>query len=267
MVGLTGPAATYGGPEADLLPAQFHLSVITEIPDLTQTDPRGGFARGGASYCGPVAVSNSLVWLAHSGRAPQLKIPDSQYDLVNLLASGACLNTHPVTGTSPSALMKGLERFFAGQGEPCRIEFQGWRAHPEAYSDQVMHPRLDFVKHALVKGGGVWLNVGWYRYSHALEEYERTGGHWVTLVGYGAERDGSLNPDMLVIHDPAPRAGLMPENEFVKMTRIESGTLRGRNKGLPAAARDFFKMEGGMHVKSTADCAILDGVVVLWLGE
>lgn len=40
------------------------------LPDLTQTDPRGEFARGGKSYCGPVAVSNSLMWLYREiGRA------------------------------------------------------------------------------------------------------------------------------------------------------------------------------------------------------
>jgi len=40
---------------------------INSIPDMTQTDPAAKLPNGGRSHCGPVAVSNSLMWLAGNG--------------------------------------------------------------------------------------------------------------------------------------------------------------------------------------------------------
>jgi hypothetical protein len=44
---------------------------IRDTPDLMQSLPAAALPEGGIAHCGPVAVSNSLVWLARHGY-PQL---------------------------------------------------------------------------------------------------------------------------------------------------------------------------------------------------
>jgi len=51
------------------------------------------------------------------------------------------------------------------------------------------------------------------------------------------------------------------------MELIGSGRLTGKQSGLPRSAKGYYKMTGGMHVKKTADFGILDGAVVLKMGE
>lgn len=232
------------------------------VPDLTQTDPKGNFARGGRSYCGPVAVSNSLMALF----ARDLKWEDvTQYDLVNNLASLSCMNTDPLKGTSVRQLLRGVDLYLERRGErDYHLKFQGWRRHDLKHRTGVTEPRLDWIKGILAQGGAVWLNVGWYvREKEGV--YKRLGGHWVTAVGYGQDAAGDPQPDCLVIHDPAPRAGLGPQPQFVKMAPFESGKLTGVMRGLPRPARNLYRMEGGMHIKPTADLAILDGAAGLVL--
>ncbi|MBX9724083.1 MAG: hypothetical protein K2X81_21935, partial [Candidatus Obscuribacterales bacterium] len=40
---------------------------IITTPDLMQTLPAADLPYDGTAYCGPVAVSNSMVWLTHQG--------------------------------------------------------------------------------------------------------------------------------------------------------------------------------------------------------
>lgn len=123
----------------------------------------------------------------------------------------------------------------------------------------------DWIKRGLSGRGAVWLHVGWYDHDASDDEYRRLYGHWVTLVGHGVREDGTPDASVLILHDPSPRAGVEPSNEFVLVEPIASGRLRGRNRGLPRAAKGYLKMTGGMHVRADADVGILDGVVVLEL--
>jgi hypothetical protein len=50
-------------------------------------------------------------------------------------------------------------------------------------------------------------------------------------------------------------------NQFIKMEPISSGSLEG--VGTARSAVGFFKMAGDMRIKKGADCAILDGAIVL----
>src|SRR5262245_32125 len=42
-------------------------AALRDMPDLTQTDPALGVEGGGDSWCGPVAISNALMWLGEHG--------------------------------------------------------------------------------------------------------------------------------------------------------------------------------------------------------
>ena len=235
----------------------------TSLPDLTQTDPKGNFARGGKSYCGPVAISNSLMWLY---REELNRSGASQYDLVNQLASEKYMNTDPVKGTGPNGVMRGVKQFLKDRGlsdTDYSMQFQGWRSHRSEFSSGVKEPQLKWIRETLASGGAVWFNLGWYRKDEENDSYERIGGHWVTAIEAGRTPEGQPDPEIVVIHDPAPRAGQEATRQYVKMISLENGELIGKTRHLPRPATGLFQMAGEMCIKSSADCAILDGAVAL----
>ena len=218
---------------------------INEIADFTQTDVKGKNSGNGQQYCAPVAVSNSLVWLGDQ---------KDQLSLIRKLASKQYMNTSLKNGTGTTGVLRGVERIskalFGGYEY---LEYEGWRKHPTSYSRGVKRPDIERLKSAVSRRSSAWVNVGWYQYSERKNEYKRVGGHWITLVG--------SNGKQLIFHDPAPRAGGGFSNEFVNYSIINSGMLVGRKSGLPTKAKGYISLERGMHIKSSADFAIIDGVV------
>ncbi len=222
---------------------------IHDIPDFTQSDVKGKAFDNGKQFCGPVAASNSILWLA----GKQLH----QLDLIKRLASKTYMNTSLKNGTGTKGMLRGIDRIskelFGGYKG---LSYQGWRSHQSAFSTGIKQPQIEWMKAGITKKSSVWLNIGWYRKTEHVNSYQRVGGHWVTLVGY----QGS---DVLVIHDSSPRAGQHFANEFVHVKRISSGILTGNKKGLPTSAEGFLLLEKGMHLKSNADFAIIDGAIRL----
>jgi hypothetical protein len=221
-------------------------SFINEIPDFTQTDIRGKNTGNGKQYCAPVAVSNSLVWLNNS--------KSRQVDLIHKLASKPYMNTNILNGTGASGVLRGVAKIskelFGGYEE---LEYAGWRQHPKQFSKDVKVPDINKIKKYLSKKSAVWINVGWYKYDKKKDEYERIGGHWVTLVG--------AKDDQLILHDPGSRSGKEFSNEFAKYTIINKGKLTGKKTGLPISAKDYISLGEGMPRKSSADFTIIDGVI------
>jgi len=255
-----------------VFPQDAFTEVVDEIPDLLQIDPEARFEGMGAAFCAPVAVSNSLVWMHRTGLASLLDPADTekkaQIALVKSLASQNYMNTDVKKGTGPWGVLSGLDHYLKERKvSGYNLLYQGWRPHPKPFHCERLVPDTAWMYDILRQGGGVWLNVGWYTYASEKNQYKRIGGHWLTLVGYGEEEDGKPNPKMLILHDPGPRAGATFANEYVLCRVISSGTLTGDRKGLPRPAEGFHKLEGGMHVRRTADCAILDGVVALQWGS
>lgn len=236
-------------------------------PDLTQTDPDGNFPNKGRSHCGPVSVSNSLAWLA--GRGFDNLLPNiqnrklAQFQTARLLGSQKYMNT-TLKGTGVAGLTRGVAQFIKDKGyEYSYLKYQGWRRHPSQFGTKVDVPQLDWIQQGLKGNSGVWLNVGWYKYNSSTGEYLRTGGHWVTLVGYGVDQEGEKDPDILIVHDPSPNAGKKPADEYVRIKPIGKGKLTGDQSGLPRSAKGYYIMGGGMHISRKADFGILDGVVIL----
>lgn len=236
------------------------------IPDLTQTDPKGNFPGGGSTYCGPVAVSNSLwaIFGSEYGWWEQF----TQYDLVRKLASQPFMNIEASKGCTVKQLTRGVDTYLRKRGEKgYYLKFQGWRPHDQCHATGHLQPKLKWIKEILsLQRSAVWLNVGWYCETPNKGSARRIGGHWVTAVGFGIDGEGRADPDYLIIHDPAQRAG-PPAQEFVKLSRIEGGVLTGVYENLPRAATGFYLMEGGMHLKAGAHHAVLDGAVGLVLRE
>ena len=244
---------------------------VDSTPDMTQTDPAAKLPNGGRSHCGPVAVSNSLMWLAGNGfedLSPDLQEPrKAHFEIARSLGSKKYMNTNLKTGTGAGGVLEGLARYIEDKGYEYRyLKFQGWRKHPERYGLGERIADLNWLKSGIKGNSAAWLNVGWYKHNPWTNEYARIGGHWVTLVGYGVDEKGRADGDILIIHDPAPRCGKSP-HEYVRMELISNGRLTGKQSGLPRSAEGYYKMAGGMHVKKTADFGILDGAVVLKMGS
>ena len=208
-----------------LLMAAGNTAYINEIPDFTQSRITGWQYGHGSEYCAPVAVSNSLMWLTNFG--------SEQAGLAKLLASGRYMNTDIWKGTTTSDLLRGVDAI-------ARDLIGGYVS-------------LHWITDGISRDSAVWLNVGWYQYDRVNDIYHRVGGHWVTLVGYDAS--------ILIIHDPAPRAGQSFANEYVYTSRIGGGILTGSLSGLPRPARGYLLLGKGMHLKRIADVAIVDGAV------
>jgi hypothetical protein len=97
--------------------------------------------------------------------------------------------------------------------------------------------------------------VGWYAYDETTGDYVRSGGHWITVVGYRG--------DDLLIHDPSPSAGVERWTQRITLTEIEDGRLTGQQRNLPRSAEGCYQVGGEMRAgRSTC---VLDGVVILTL--
>ena len=250
----------------------FYTDNIYSIPDLTQTDSRANFAGGGTEYCCLVAIANSFMWLDSHGFPELVENSGSPFDdevrLVKLLASKAYMDTSLVEGTGTTKLMRGVKKYVKERGyEISQLEYEGWRKHPPEMKAKFFVPRLSWIKHGTLGSGALWLNVGWYKYNLSKDEYIRIAGHWVTLVGYGKDKNGNINTKILILHDPSPRAGKSFNNEYALVSKIRSGTLKGQWLGLPRSAVGYYKLMGGMHIKNEADVAIIDGAITLKLKD
>ncbi len=239
-----------------------------DTPDLTQTDPALGVPGGGNSYCGPVAISNGVMWLAAHGY-PKLAPAgptrhDQQLELVRELGSKHFMATSPYSGTGAFGILPGLEHYVQDKGYTVqRLQYEGWRGHALAYDVGVPKPDPAWIAAALHPGGAAWINVGWYKPEPGGRAYHRHGGHWLTVVDAGHDEHGAPDPSVLVLHDPAPYAGNKFENTYVRVEPIDHGWMLDGKNGFPA--KGYYKVGGGMHIKRDGDVAILDGAVVLEL--
>lgn len=255
-------------PPAPVKPKQVLPQRAFDTPDLTQTDPDLHVPGGGNSYCGPVAISNSVMWLAAHGYpklAPAGATPhEQQLQLVRELGSRHYMATSPYSGTGAFGILPGLERYVKDKGYRVkRLQYEGWRGHALAYDVGVRKPDLRWIAAGLRPGGAAWINVGWYKPGPGGQAYHRHGGHWLTVVDAGHDEHGAPDPSVLVLHDPAPYAGTKFENTYVRAEPLDHGWLIDGKNALPA--KGYYKIGGGMHIKRAGDDAILDGAIVLEL--
>ncbi|MDY7091388.1 MAG: hypothetical protein SX243_00300 [Acidobacteriota bacterium] len=275
-------ASLAGLPVAAEAPERY-LEKIADTPDLMQTDPRAEIAFGGGRYhCGPVSVSNALVWLGRNGYEKLLPEPiedwADQGALVEALASEDYLRTS-THGTNESNFLRGVERYVEDHGYTIEsLQYRGWTYHPEEYSGGSKRVDLDWLREQVVGASAVWLQIGWYRYEPATNSFRRFEAHWAALVGYEplAQASVSTTDDspfggpaadlVLVVHDSAPRSGPTPHSDRTTLHPLESGTLVGVKRGLPVPASEYYRLGGELKIKEEADIGVLDGVVALRMG-
>ena len=83
-------------------PSHATTEFANQIPDFTQTDIRGSYYGNGQQFCAPVAVSNSIMWLADRS--------NGQIELIKKLASSSYMNTSLQNGTGTTGVLNGVDR-------------------------------------------------------------------------------------------------------------------------------------------------------------
>ncbi|MDB5101051.1 MAG: hypothetical protein JWM80_5472 [Cyanobacteria bacterium RYN_339] len=226
-----------------------------DTPDLMQSLPEAGLPDGGAAYCGPVAVSNSLVWFTRHGYPTlaqrEVDSPAGQGGLAALLGGPRYMRTTYTSGTSAHQILEGLERYMQDHGAPqARLSYQGTGAKiAPRFLARAGAPDPAWIARGLEGDGAVWLKLGWYTYNRQTDRYHIFAGHWVTVVGY--DHQDPLRP---IIHDPAPRSGPTLQHDHARLDLLQHGGQ---------AMRGFYQVGGNLHLKSGADAGILDEAIVL----
>ncbi|MBN1590192.1 MAG: tandem-95 repeat protein [Pirellulales bacterium] len=247
----------------------YYLDKVWNTPDYTQTDMAyGGFpdeygVQHGGYFCGPTAGSNSLMWLADHGYSNLASDSGDrkrdQHDLIADIAQPDYMNAYETNGVGITYFCRGFKNWIHDHGYDYeRLLFQGYCQCDAEYYAGTDHPDLDWGREAISQERGVAiLNIGWFTYDAATDNYEEIGGHYMTLAGYG--HDGTdYNPDYLIVHDPAPRAGTTFANNYTLPVMIESGTLNGYRN-----AAGYYKLTDGIVIKEPAVFCILRGIIVL----
>ncbi|WP_043807977.1 hypothetical protein [Desulfatibacillum aliphaticivorans] len=275
-----------------------YTSKVERMPDLGQHNGMGLLPYDGRGYCAAAAVSNGIMWFFLNGY-PAIAEDHGQEDITHarlaaLLGSGRYMKVDPRKGASPTYVMIGLKKYLEDRGFGwATIQYQGWRKHPKAFHTGVIQPDLDWIKKGLTGPGAVWLNVGWYNFDRTSSSYIRVGGHWVTLAGYGEDREGTPDPEVLIILDPALRRAVRgPVPIYVKAKQIEAlptgikpaisigrslgyidkmtgandETIEGEDASSMTAV-GFYKLIGELKTANRADFALIDGAVVLRLDQ
>lgn len=255
LTSLIDSAITIG---INILP-EVYTTKVKDIPDYWQLDNAyGGFNNGGQVFCGPTTVSNSLMWLCDDMGYTKLAKTSSdrkyaQFKMIELLGSDNYMNLGS-GGVGPWGVCDGVNKYFKTAGVTFKsMRYEGFRNIQSAWDTGKNKPSMESVKKGLMAKGSVWLNFGWYTYSSSRDTYTRSGGHWMTLVGYGYDGQ-SKDPNCLIVHDPWTGNTF---NNYRKLTKITSGKLAGSTSGLPQNATGYYKYWTGKK------WGILDGIVVL----
>ncbi len=230
------------------------------MPDFCQGDSRHGeLPRSGASYCGPAALSNTLMWLDENGFPKLVKdAPDpgrKQFDLIRTLGTGRYLKTDPVAGTAPKNLAYGIEQFVKDAGYDVKVETMNWRSKVRRIG-RVMDRA--WVVRALREGRHVLLNIGWCL--DKGDHYYRAGGHFVTI----AEVKGPAEAPVFLVHDPARRDGLAKRSVECRFVPLPAGRRLKLKSGASTSLKGFYELRG-VTVKQGHDLAIIDGALVFSL--
>lgn len=224
-------------------------SLLVPMPDVNQLE--GG--DNGRMDCGPAAAADYLIWLRSNGY-PTL-VPGTAHDAI--VEMERALNADS-TGTGVRNFSRGITAYLSEKGYAIKeISCTGWRKGADGSP-----PRLDVLKKTLQQGGGVFLNFGWYK-KEPGDKYVRFGGHWVCLTGFGLNAKGDKDLDALILHDPSPRCGSQPRNEYIKLTKLNAGTIITNKNNVILPAANYCEVASGWTIPRAAEVAILDAAVCI----
>jgi hypothetical protein len=234
----------------------FFTEKADQVPNICQSCFPDIIKWGGKPHCAPAAVSNSLAWLSKNG-FPSLQPfqggeqSADQARLVNKL--GEVMGTSENGGTSPKQVLSGLKSFLTEKKITYkRMAATGWRTVPSFVSIDNPSANLEWIKEGTLGKGSVWILIGWCKYDSAKDNYKIYDGHWMTVVGYGKNREGKEDPNIIIVHDPAERAER--KNYYATIGSLEHGTIDDSR-----AAKGVLTLNGDVVLKPSADRGIIQG--------
>jgi hypothetical protein len=163
-------------------------------------------------------------------------------------------------GTSPSQLLSGLKNYLDESHVPFkRIASQGWRSVPEfVVANKRQTVDLEWIKSGTLGKSSTWILIGWCKYDHKKDNCDIFDGHWMTVVGYGKNREGKNDPKVLIVHDPAERSER--KNYYPRMITLTHGVIDGDRP-----AKGILTLTGDVVIKPSADYGIIQGAYRLEL--
>lgn len=227
------------------------------MSNINQMDGRNNVLdKRGKAWCGPVSVSNVLIYLARR-HFQMLILPmgslsklASQVKLVETLAK--YMKTNSRYGTDPIDMMEGLEKYVRERGYKTKIKWKG-RFDGGSFH-QGNKPDVDWIMRGAISTSNTILNIGGYKYNSKKFEYKRGEGHYLTVAGFKA------NNSELIVHDTA--IGGSKGKNVCALSEIERGKFAKQyDDCLTRYAAGFFKISG-IHIPNDAEIAIVDGALV-----
>lgn len=233
-------------------------------PAFCQRDPEAGFANDGRYYCAPTSISDGLIYLSRAREMPKLVDgtgKSAQIDLIHKLAEE--MNVDPDKGAGPERILTGLRSYVESKGYPfARLELATWRkvSAENARYKIAGKPDLKWMREAARDPDCVMVfNNGWYQ--EGDDGYTRSGGHWVIVVGTGAD------PLSFIIHNPK----LSPEDQ--RLNQLLNLTLLNKDFTVVGDDEEETDMSGYYSLKGPglpfdedkASAAVLDAVIVFSL--
>jgi hypothetical protein len=225
----------------------------SNIFNISQADPKIEILLlNPDTYCGPVAVINTLLAKYQDIKnffrygANESAINKLVTRLSKLMKTQGANSQEP--GTKAMDLINGIIQFSAEENlNLLELNHRGW------FAGEIENPNnltnTEWIKKKLCSGFDIVLQVGWYKRSD-LAKFIRTGGHYVTLVGYDQQK--------LYINDPSKRSKRQTKEATV-LTHFNSQLI---NKNLRQGFSNCLELKG-LDINSNygSDTAIIDGAI------
>jgi len=247
-----------------------YVEKLKSMPDFFQADKAyGRLPRNGGAYCGPTAAANAIVWLDTRGFPNLLPAatpgPKEQFELIRTLGTPEYMKTNPTKGTGPTGIMNGVRRYCAEKGYVAATAYAGWRTRSCRVAER---PTIPWMLRAVRGTSSLLVNVGWY--AAADDEgvaYTRTGGHYLTVVGYERRRGATW----LILHDPAKRTQKGKRNSTERcplrclLKPLPQGTVLRKKKDGDTFVGDGLFILDGLRLRRGIALGILDGAIAFSL--
>ena len=233
----------------------------TQTPCFCQSDPDAGFANEGSDYCAPVSVSDGLIYLKKKGFDELVDVTDHDGQIALVKDLAAEMNTDPTSGTGPGQIMTGLSHYAEKRGYHLkRLEAATWRDLGGANKKYMIgaKPDADWMTAAVDDPNVVVLfNFGWYQ-AKADGTYKRNGGHWVNVVGTGAEEL------QFKLHNPLLKPEKQRTNNGIDLEPVDGDFTYVDGQKKSHAMAGYYQAHGpGLPFGVSA--AVLDAVIVFEL--
>ena len=248
--------------------ASYDTSRMDQFPDFSQTDPALGLPGGGKYYCVPVATANALVWYAkergYSDLLPVqgMSLTEKVSTVARQLGQDRYMSTAPKGGTSQVKFMQGLSAYISDRGYSSKISYRGrWRMPKKYGRIDIGAPDIYDIQDKFSSGAAVFLSIGYYKEGDRPGELKRIGGHFVTVVGFGVDKNGNVDRDMVVLHDPGDARSASVKERYLRLEKMRNGQFVSRN-GSESDASEHLKITGGMRFRRGI-VGVIDAVVSL----